>query len=260
MEYSKLITKCRQTKFKFPRTFFNQANLSCGYTYYLQVERGEKIPPASLAAEILEALDCDVKSGLLAWARDQFDDEKYMSMFRPSLHQLRPPKRAQANTLAVNRMQAKLLRQSPLYWEVLTYMNSFCQVSSFKPEDISDTFHLSLPKANEILTKLFEFALVDRNEDGSYRTKEWLFIPYDEEFVDLRDENFERAYKRFLRQSHDKKFRTTHTRTVTETQRKIILEKVFSFLDEVTALEEMKENIVPFTIGIFASDRSFDPL
>jgi len=45
MEFAKIIRKGREQHFKFPKTFFSQADLSYSYGYYLQIERGEKVPP-----------------------------------------------------------------------------------------------------------------------------------------------------------------------------------------------------------------------
>jgi hypothetical protein len=258
MEFAKIIKKGREKNFKFPKTFYSQADLSYSYGYYLQIERGEKVPTAEEAIKLLELFGCDIKTGLYAWVRDQFQSEEHKAMFRTNLHQLKTTK-PQPSSLAINRMQAKLLKKSPLYWEVLTFINAYSH--AFKPDlkTIAENFKITEEVAGQFVTELFEHGLSDRNADGSYVTKEWVFIPYEEEYAHLRDENFKRAYERFWKQPSPNRFRTTHTRTVTPAQKEQIQQNIMSLLDEVTDMPD-DPSAKAFTLGIFSSDRNFEPL
>lgn len=258
MEFAKIIRKGREKHFKFPKTFFSQANLSYSYGYYLQIERGEKVPPADVALDLLERFGCDVKTGLYAWARDQFHSEEHKAMFRTNLHQLKITK-PQTSSLAINRMQAKLLQKSPLYWEILTFINAYSHAFNPDLKRIAEELKITDEVANQLLSDLYEHGLLDKNELNQYVVKDWVFIPYEEEFAHLRDDNFKRAYTRFWKQPSQNRFRTTHTRTVTPTQRVQIQQNIMSLLDEVTDMPDHPE-AKAFTLGIFSSDRSFEPI
>lgn len=259
LEFSQIITHERKKKFKFPKTFHNQANLSCTYLHYLYIERGQKHPTSTLAAEILKALGCDVRMGIYAWARDQFDSEELKGLFRPSIHQLKRSKKTGEGALAVNRMQGNLLRKSPIYWEILTFMNAYSQALDLSDEIVARKCKLPIKEAREYLQELYENALIDREENGLYKIKEWLFIPYNDEFKDIRDGNFQRAYERFKTSKEGWRFRTTHTRIVTPEQKEAMQQKIFTLLDEITDMPDNEEGRA-VTLGVFASDRSFETI
>jgi len=179
-------------------------------------------------------------------------------MFRTNLHQLKSGK-PQYSSLAINRMQAKLLKKSPLYWEILTFINAYSHAFSPDLKRITEELKVTHEEANQLLSDLFEHGLVDKNDKGEYITKEWVFIPYEEEYAHLRDDNFKRAYERFWKQPSPNRFRTTHTRTVTPVQKEQIQQNIMSLLDEVTDMPD-DPNAKAFTLGIFSSDRNFEPL
>lgn len=257
LEFSKLIINERKKRFKFPKTFHNQANLSCTYLHYLYIERGQKHPTSKLAAEILKALGCDMRMGIYAWARDQFDSEELKGLFRPSIHQLKRNKKNGDDALTVNRMQGNLLRKSPIYWEILTFMNAYSQVLVLSEEIIAQNCKLPLKEVKAYLKELYDNALIDHEKNGIYKIKEWLFIPYNDELKDIRDTNFQRAYERFKNSKEGWKFRTTHTRIVTADQKEAIQQKIFTLFDEITDMPDNQEGRA-VTLGIFASDRSFE--
>ena len=258
MEFSKIIKKARKKVFKFPRTFFSSVSLSCGYTYYLQIERGEKIPSALLAVELLEALGCEIKSGLYAWVRDQLEAEEHKAMFGIPTHQLENRKK-QKESLIINRMQAKLLQKAPVYWDIITFINSYSRVFNPDTQRIANEIKLPIEEVEKILHELWEYGLIDKVEANCFTTKFWVFIPYDQEFMPLRDYNFNRAYQRFWTSPPETRFRTTQNCLVTATQKEQILQYIMSLLETISSIPECNEG-VSFTLGIFASERNFEPL
>ena len=136
-------------------------------------------------------------------------------------------------------------------------MNAYSQALDLSAETVSRQCKLSLKDSNNYLEELFDHGLIDRGENGNYKIRHWLFIPYDEEFRDIRDSNFQHAYEKFKTSKGGWKFRTTHTRIVTPEQKEALQQKIFTLFDEITDMPDNQEGRA-VTLGVFASDRSFE--
>lgn len=258
MEFANFVKKNRELNFKFPRTFFVQAQLTCSYVHYLQIESGKKIPTGELAAEILRALKADEKQGLTAWVRDQFSDEKYKVLFRNSLHSInsRNISLSEKTTMSINRMQARLIRENPVYWDLAIYLAIHSHLGPQSAKDIAKAFKAKLEDMEQIIQVTYEYGLIDMDSHNCFFAKEWIFIPDEAEFADIRDKNLERAYQRFTKSSDKKKFRTLHHRTVTPEQKERIVQSFLSLFAGITDIPD-DPNGVPFTIAIFTNEREF---
>lgn len=111
-----------------------------------------------------------------------------------------------------------------------------------------------------LLNDLYDYGMLDKN-GNEFKTKEWIFIPYEDEFKKVRDSNFKRAFDQFCKSETNSQFRTTVTCPLLLSHKNIIESKVLALTNEIIDLSEKEgepdKNSVPFTIGVFSSIRKF---
>ena len=260
MEFAKFVSEERQKKFKSARQFFEQAGIDCSYFYYKKVENGH-VPEIKIAMAILKALNANTRKGLYAWVRDHMPDSQSKAMFvEIGGDQHRSAKQTSPDqSLVINRMQKKLIESDPVYWEIVTYVSTYN--SFFMPDEkkIAAVLKLPIAEARRYLQELYDHGMIEKNAKGEYFTKEWIFIPYEEEFVSTRDFNFKNAVKKFLKANDKKKFRTTITRLLTDEQRAELESLVIAFTNSVADIKTIDDfkDADPCTVGVFCSRRDF---
>jgi len=260
MEFSDLIKQARQKRYDSAKDFFRQAKLPCSYFYYSKIENGT-IPDVNLAITILKALGINLRKGLYAWARGQMPDQETRAFFTEldDKPRLSTEQRSVDRSLVINRMQAQLMEANPIYWEILVFFSSHFAHSQIKEKDISSKFHMPLSKLRQVMKELYDYGLLDRDNDGNYRSKEWVYIPYEKDFDRLRDVNFKRALEQFQKQDPKKRFRTTITRLLTKAQQKEVEAKVAALTHAIVDMpdETPPPEAEPYTVGLFAAPRIF---
>ncbi len=258
MEFSELIRTKRTEKAASAKEFHRNAKLSCSYFYYSKVESGT-VPELPLAIEILRALGVNLRKGLYAWVRSQMPDKETKAFFA-ELDDETPLSAEQHSTsraIVVNRMQAKLLESDPIYWEILVFFSTYHTFGIPEDKAIAKCFGVAPTKFRKHLETLYDHGLLDK-QNGKYISKEWFFIPYEQEFNSLRDVNFRRALDQFWHQSEDERFRTTITKPLTPAQWKEVEAKVVALTHSVVDMKEVTPpESAPYTIGVFASRRRF---
>lgn len=260
MEFAKFVTEERQKHWKSARNFFEQAGIDCSYFYYKKVENGH-VPEIKIAHAILKALNANMRKGLYAWVRDQMPDAQTRAMFVEMGDA--PPRSAKQTSpdqsLVVNRMQKKLIESDPVYWEIITYISTYHDF--YKPDEkkLASEFRIPVQQMRKYLVDLYDHGMIERTNAGEYFTKEWIFIPYEEEFTSTRDFNFKTAVKKFLRSPDKKKFRTTITRLLSAEQRAELESLVVAFTNSVVDIKSLDspKSTEPCTIGVFCSRRDF---
>jgi len=259
MEYCELIRTARERAYATPRQFHQQKNLSCSYFYYTKVERGS-VPELTLAIEIIKALGINQRRGLYAWVRSQMPDGETKALFADlGDAPARSTEQTSVNrSMVVNRMQAKLIATDPVYWEILLFISCHHDIEIFTPEQIAKNFKMPPSDVRKMLHDLYEYGLLEKDENGQYVSREWIYIPYDPEFFPLREQNFKRGLEKFLELDPSQKYRTTITRLVTPEQDR----QIQSYIDALTSWiidlpDERPPTAMPYTIGVFASKRGF---
>lgn len=262
MEFAKEVARLRKRMFKSPRSFHKEAGIECSYYHYLKIEGGEKVSSAEIALQIIEALDIDRYKGLTLWMRDQLPDNK-KDVFplverKKEEHDLHSISRPSQASTTVNRMQLGLLKKDPIYWDLLTYLNAYSHVEPRRTiNNLSKEFTSTIATMRKILDEMYEWGLIDRNDDKTlYTAGEWVNVPYTEEFKSFRDKNLKLAFKRFWKSPVEKSFRTTHTRTLTKSQRDLFMNYVTEMLHRITAIPD-DEDGEAYTLGLFSFKRGF---
>ena len=260
MEFARLVREARQKENKSARNFFSNSKISCSYANYARIEKGA-LPDASLAVEILKYLKLNIRTGLYALVRDRMPDAETKAMFLEMKD--RPPRssnqESQSRSLVVNRMQKKLLESDPVYWELITYLSTFDGFRRFLDRDLARIFKTPVVKLRKQLQELFDYGLIEQDKEKHFYTKEWIFVPYEKEFENLRNFNFGHATKKFLKSKDEDKFRTTVTRLLTQKQRGELESLVRAFTNSVIDIDQVEDptNAKACTIGVFCSERNF---
>lgn len=256
MEFPALIKKEREKQYNSSKEFHARAGLNVTYFYYSQMEK-DRLPELELAITILKALKINLRKGLYTWVRDQMPDKETRAFFT-ELGDETPRSSEQMSmgrSLVVNRMQAKFLKSDPIYWELVVFISAHHGIHNPNEKEIAARFGVTIPRATSLLEGLYEYGLIEKTNDGRYSSKEWVFIPYDAEYEDLRDTNFNRALDQFKKQQ-GKKFRTTITRFLTPAQQKEVEAKVLALTNSIVDMEDKNPSDNELvTIGVFASPR-----
>ena len=269
-EFSLLVKEKRKQNYATARQFFLKNSIPCTYQYYAKIESGS-LPNIDLALNLIETLKLDLRLSLFAWMRDNLDSPSKKALFSQIDHSTtwRETNNPNPNkTLIVNRMQAKLLNTDQIYWELLTYVSNLQDRKKVSPENISKNFNMPIGEVNDLLRNLYDYGLVETFAKDSVTTREWIFIPYDDEFVETRDKNLKRAFEQFWKVPQRDRYRTTITCLMDPEIKEIFEAKVIALTNELITLSrklEEKEQknksyskeSVPYTVGVFASQRKF---
>ena len=259
-EFCELVREARQKRYKTAREFFRLNSLSCTYAYYSKVEK-DTVPEIKIALEIIDKLKINTRTALYAWTRDQMPTNELRALFSqigdsPSLSS---DQNNSDRSTVINRMQVRLLLKNPVYWELLIYFGCFFGKKAPSPKDLSSAFGIKAPEVVKMLNELYDYGLLDKNSQGSFVSKEWVFIPYEDEFKPLRDFNFRRAFDQFLTSDPGTQFRTTITCPLLPRHQKTIEAKFLALTNELIDLSDKEKtaDAIPYTIGIFSSPRRF---
>jgi hypothetical protein len=260
MDFAELVRIKREKTYSTPRKFFHEHNLPCSYFYYTKVEKGTAVPTIDIALAIISKLKINLRKGLYAWVRAQMPDNETKALFA-ELDDV-PTRSAEQmsidRSLVINRMQAKLIASNPVYWEVLLFISCHYGETAFSTNQLAKHFKMTQTEMRPLVTDLFEFGLLNRDENGRFYSMEWIFIPYEEEFVSIRDSNFFRALEKFRGATDPDKFRTTITRMITDQQKREVQAFVSALQNWIIDLpDESPPHAKPYTVGIFASERTF---
>lgn len=258
MDFTEMVRKTRIKNYETAKDFHKKSKLSCSYFYYSKVESGT-VPDIKLAIEILRGLKINLKTGLYAWARGQMPDKETKGFFSLIEDEaLSGEQDSMERALVVNRRQAKLLESDPIYWELLLFISSRFRSSQLPENEIAKCFNLSTQKITQLMKDLYDEGLLDKKDSKFCLSKEWAFIPYEEEFNHLRDLNFKRAVSQFWKQPPQERFRTTITKPLTPAQRREVEAMVMSFINAIVDIEEVPQpKSTPITVGVFSSIRKF---
>jgi hypothetical protein len=264
-EFALLISEKRKEKYPSARAFCLENQLPITQQYYSKVESGF-LPTLEIAKLLIETLNLDLRIGLIAWLRDHLPKASEKALFQEKLNT--SSKRETNNpdpstTLIVNRVQLKLLLKDPIYWEFLMYISDFQKHRKITLETIEKEFNLPKKATEEILKELYDNGLIETFSKNSITSKDWIFIPYNEEFADVRDQNIKRAFEQFWKIPKDERYRTTITCLVDEATVSIFEANTVSLVNELTQIssrlekEQKKSKLFPYTVGVFASHRKF---
>ena len=257
MDFATLIVREREKLGLNTRAFHSRFKLTCSYFYYLKVEQGT-IPSIDLALEIIEKLKLNRRKSLYAWTRDQMKTADDKAIFTEIGDEAPVPADQLSidRTVVVNRMQSELLCQNPLYWEILLFL-SLQGSKEVTLGAISQSFRMASAKMKGFLEELYRYGLISKGDKGFF-TKGWVFIPYDQEFEDVRDINFRRAFDQFFKYKGEPKFRSTVTHVLSKKQLRQLEQKAIALINSVVGMKpDGRETVEPVTLGIFASSRLF---
>ncbi len=258
-EFCEMVKSSRAKNYDNAKMFWREKSISCTYAYYSKVEKNT-VPEISIALELIDKLGLNRRKALYAWVRDQMPNNELKAEFseiddRPRFS----AEQRSDQSCVVNRMQTKLLIKNPVYWEILLYFST--ATSKFVPTvaTVSKEFNMTQSQTKKMLEELYDYALLDKNSDGQYESKKWMFIPYEDEFKPLRDLNFRRAVGQFAKADPDYQFRTTITCCLLPRHQRIIESKFISLSNELIDLAQTEDtkDTIPFTVGIYSSPRIF---
>lgn len=255
-DFQKILVKSRRQKFKTSKDFYVKHKFSFTYARYSSIERGE-IPSIKIALEIIKNLNLDERHALNAWVRDKMPTEHTKNYFL-DIDEETSLNLARSKENRINRMQAQLIRENPIYFDILTYLSIYSKYREINIKRLSQLFKSDVEDMSIYLNNLYNYGLINKNEGGNYFLLEWIVIPDQEEYQDIRNANFHHAI-----QSHRKKgvrkdtFQNTVTRLVSEEQRDQIKAKIKTFLNWLVGLEDEKKGTA-YTILICGNKRYDD--
>ena len=255
MEFAELIVEGRK-KLGITRLDFHKM---CGFKFscqkYKRIEEGF-IPDLNTAVSILKALDLNVKNGILCWLRDQCQEESIKSLFQGKMNTLRSVNISDFKVdeaILVNKPQARILLQNPVKWEIINYL--IHNNSQHSVQSVSKVFNIPVEECKEILSELDDYGLIKSCGSGKFYANSWIFI--DDEFSELRKENFNRSYEQFLKS--ERQYRITVSNYVTKEQEEEIKSKiktlVSGILDKSIYSESDSKKSFLYTVGVFSSPR-----
>ncbi len=259
-EFCEMVRQRRLEKYKSAKEFYRIKSVTCTYAYYSKVESGS-LPDIALVLELIDKLELNIRKALYAWTRDQMPSTELKAHFAelddgPSLS---TEQQSLDRSLVINRMQAGMLLKNGVYWELMMYFSSHFGKKIPHIKEISKLFCMSAEKMQKMCEELYTFGLLDKNTHGNFVSKEWIFVPYDEEFKPLRDLNFKRAFEQFRKSEENNQFRTTVTTLLTPRHQAVIESKVYALTNYIIDLseKEQSQDSIPYTVGVFSSPRVF---
>jgi len=259
-EFGELVRVKRASNYRTAKDFYREKPLSCTYAYYSKVENGT-VPEIRIALEIIDKLGLNSRKALYAWTRDLMPSSETKSFFseiddQPSLSS---EQKSMDRSVVVNRMQARLLLKNPLYWELVIYISTYNGKKEFTAKDIAKEFGMKASEVEKHLAVLYDNGLLDKSNQGNYISKEWTFIPYDDEFKPLRNLNFKRAFEQFMKSEPTSQFRTTITCPLLPRHQKVIESKILALTNFIIDLSERESTAdsEAYSIGIFTSPGRF---
>lgn len=206
MQFNEIIREHRKKRFKNSSEFFNQMQpKKCKYTYYVKIEKGEKLPKADVAIELIELLDINPQEGINAWAFSSVDDPQYRKYFdiKPKEMSVDEFHKFRDQTAELTRKQVKVFAKEMIYYDVLLYIVSYSMKSKVKLDDIIKDFEITNERALEILAYLYEEGLIDKSPKGYYCPKPYVFVPPKKEFKNFRRKCFSQILNHYFK-SEDK--------------------------------------------------------
>lgn len=256
MNFSELIKRERAISFENAKDFHAQSGLSCAYSHYSLIEKGKAVPKIELAVEILSKLKIDERKGLYAWVRSSMPDEKTRSYFPDIEESPTVAETFSSNEISMilNRGQGNLLREDPVNWELILFINCTPNVSK---QAIAKEFNLSLGVITDRLNKLYDNGLIEVDKAGNYFSINKIYLPQKNEFHDVRDMNFKRSLDQFMRQTGNEKYRSTVTIKLTDDQAREVRRKALEFGIWLMNIEKDLTDSRIFTFGVFLSERKF---
>jgi hypothetical protein len=257
MRFSEFIKRERQKQFETPAEFYRKGNLSCSYYHYTKIENGNT-PDIPLAVEILRALNVPIKKGIYSLIRTKLPDKESRALFNdPEESDFK----GYSDTVTfdrafiVNPSQVELLCSNPLYLELALFMS--CNLEKcFSSEEIASVFKIQNSEAVEFLLKLKEIGLI-YGDGNRYWTKNWIYTPDDNVFVQLKDSTLKRALDKYLNQPADSRWQKTLTVNVTPIQKKAIEDMLENLSFSIVGISDTSNESKTLTVGLFSSWRTF---
>lgn len=265
--YSELITQARIKKFKSSKAFWREKKPSCSYAQYVLIEKGTDLPLPVLAAEIATLIEVPLKRALYGWAYDSMprDDLKELFSKLEDDISLPDPSEIKALTpmsppLVINRMQAQMLTREPLLYEILSYMATFTDDdNTFEIDSLAQVFEQKNLTMKNLIEKLYQYGLVDKNLNGEFKSKPFITIPNERDLDALQQMVFHRSLNSFEAavKSNQPTLRATLTRLLSQEQLAIVEHRFRALRNWVWSLPTIKNDSTPYTIGIFGSAKRF---
>ncbi len=260
MEFSELIKQEREKKYNSAREFHKKSGLKCSYFYYSKIESGS-VPDIDLALEIIKALNIDLRKSVMLWARSQMPTAESKAIFSSIGNSYLSNDQSfnMNTTIGINRLQAALLKTNSIYWELLAFIGCNKKIGFPTISQLSYNFNISEHELQKYIVDLYEHSLIDKNKEGKYISKDWFFLPYENEYNEIRDDNFYRAVAQLKLQNITKKYRNTLTRTLSNKQLTEVNSLMDNILNQIVSMpdESSSKNIEIYTIGLFLSERLF---
>jgi hypothetical protein len=253
VDLSDIIRIKRETLFSSPKVFAEKYSdsLEMRYHHYTKIENGERIPNPDHLENICRILDIDRRQAAIAWAKASLTDD-FASCFDNQFPVLSKEDLPAGNTLLLNPIQCELLKEDPVYWEIINFL-----LNNSLAKTVAKEFSLSVKNATLLLIKMIKYGLISKNDDDTYQAHDWIFIPETE--IELRRKNFQRAVKQL--EKNDEPYRITNTQKLTKRQFDKVNTKIANAVS--VALDEIKPSIDDekesdfYTIALIAGRRNF---
>lgn len=266
-QYSDQVHQARTLHYRSAKAFWTAKHPACSYQQYILIEKGTDLPSPTLAAQIAKSLELDLRSAMYAWAGDSMPSDELRDLFRrtedaplPDASEIKaltpssPP-------LVINRMQATLLLDKPMLYEVLSYMATYSiRRKRFPAREIANVFGMTINQAKKSLNELYQYGLIDKADDEHYSSKSTITIPQEEDLEELQFQVFRRAIDAFeaATSAGKRPIRATLTRLLTDEQYAAVAHRFRALRNWVWALPELNtDDAKPHTIAIFGSERRF---
>lgn len=192
------------------------------YPQYSRYESGLQLPSLAQAIHIGEQLQGSTAEVVLQWSRAQLEDPAHVGVrvidellrsargelttgqvlrtgeLRPS-QQEKPAGIPLDDVLVFSRAHLRLFQSDPRFRDFFSYVNSFAGADGLTAAEIARGLELSEERASQMGVQLVELGVL-RSAQGRFKAQKGVFyFPEDEDFFELRNQNFRHEVDSLLR-------------------------------------------------------------
>jgi hypothetical protein len=256
-------------RYRNAKAFWKSTTPPFSYEYYSNIERGTKYPNIETVLFLAEKLGMNQKKACFLWAQEAMPTPEAKAFFKwdDAIMDNSVPLGSQITleqTYLISDAHKKLLENSPLYWEVLSFF-AMHEDQFFSLQEVLASLDMPKNSVLKILGELVKHNLLKYERKRYAHPKTYMHIPNDKNFFKLRNMNFQHATKQLLHAiepqsiAKEQAFRTTINKKFTPGQVNTIVQKCKLLISELLNMQSplQKDQGLPYTFCLLLSERNF---
>jgi len=215
----------REAKFRSARDFCARAPVGISYPQYSRYEAGDQLPSLEQALGLCRLLDVPAMEGLLEWSRSQVQVDGERREVETLLNRVRrggvgeadpmdspettlvSPVGAQISSrvplnleegkesvfdhlMVFNRSHIKLFQSDPRYRDIFTFVNVYTPEEWISLEEVSSSLGIPAEELDPMVETMNDHGLILLAGGKCRSPKVMYYFPDDEDFFDLRNQNY----------------------------------------------------------------------